>query len=374
MSTESETSTKPKRRALGKGLGALLPAKKAPTQAPSLRAKPSGTIPPVVSEQGAQSTQKTVTQKPATQKTVTEKTAQPPVATKAKETLSNQAAKPTQSFGITKTAKPSESYFKVPVEEIHPSPEQPRRVFAPEKLSELAQSIKEHGVIQPLIVRKRGLGGYFLIAGERRWRACQKAGILDIPVVVQSVTEKQAFERAIVENVQRDDLNVIEEAEAYQRLMSEHGLTQDNVALRVGKKRSTVANAIRLLKLPHQVREMVENDTLSMGHARALLSLDAPQDILKKAKQVKSERLSVRQLEKLIKDTKSGTLRAKAAAPKKEKSAAVRDLENRLSKALGAPVLVSSNKKNSGGKIEVTYADLDDLDRLIDQFSGYSKS
>ena len=360
MGTNSESPTKNKRRALGKGLGALLPAKKkestAGLQESTMRSKPRGTIAPPTSGYETKALKSPIA-KPIPSKT---------------SNLSTNAAPPSKEVTQT-TTKSHGNYFKVAVEDIHPSPEQPRRVFTPEKLSELAQSIKEHGVIQPLIVRKRSLGGYFLIAGERRWRACQNAGVLDIPVVVQSVTEKEAFERAIVENVQRDDLNVIEEAEAYQRLVSEHGLTQDDVATRVGKNRSTVANTLRLLKLPSQVLEMVENDHLTMGHARALLSLESSHDILKIAKQTKSERLSVRQVEKLIKAIKKGASPSKAPTPIKTKSAAVRDLENRLSKTLGAPVVVASNKKNSGGKIEVTYADLDDLDRLIDHFSGYKK-
>ena len=160
------------------------------------------------------------------------------------------------------------TYFAAGIEELHPGPEQPRRRFDDGKLGELAESIKAHGVIVPLVVRPRPGGGYFLIAGERRWRAAQRAGLHAVPVVVQDVVQSVALERALVENLQRADLGPLEEAAAYHRLIEEFGLTQEAIAERIGKDRSTIANAIRLLKLPPAVRQLVEDDRLSMGHAQ----------------------------------------------------------------------------------------------------------
>ncbi|HWM86850.1 MAG TPA: ParB/RepB/Spo0J family partition protein [Kofleriaceae bacterium] len=258
------------------------------------------------------------------------------------------------------------NYFLAPVEEIHASPNQPRKRFADGELDELAQSIRTHGVIQPLIVRARAGGGYILIAGERRWRASQRAGLLQVPVVVQDVSSRDSFERALVENLQRSDLNPIEEAEAYQRLLGEHGYTQEQVAERVGKERSTVTNSLRLLKLPSGVRDRVEEGALSMGHARALLGLESVSEIEVVARQVASKGLSVRATEALVRQRLAGA-RAKPAAKPARKSPSVRDVENRLTKTLGAQVNLLEGKKGKGGRIEIRYSDLDDLDRLLER-------
>jgi ParB family transcriptional regulator, chromosome partitioning protein len=258
------------------------------------------------------------------------------------------------------------TYFVVGVEEIQPNPEQPRRIFAEAHLEELAASIRAHGVIQPLVVRTRPEGGFVLIAGERRWRASQRAGLLQIPVVVQDVAPREAFERALVENIQRADLNAMEEAEAYARLVTEHGLTQEQVAERVGKERSTVANSLRLLKLPVAVRHLVEEDKLSMGHARALLALPSPVDMEVVARQVVARGLSVRATEQTVRG-KLGGARPAAAPPPPAKSASVRDVENRLTKSLGSPVALTEDRNGKGGAIEIRYADLDDLDRLLER-------
>ncbi len=260
----------------------------------------------------------------------------------------------------------SRSYFSAPVEEIHPSPNQPRKRFADAELDELAQSIRAHGVIQPLIVRARAGGGFILIAGERRWRAAQRAELLEVPVVVQDVSSRDSFERALVENLQRSDLNPIEEAEAYQRLVGEHGYTQEQVAERVGKERSTVTNSLRLLKLPSGVREKVEEGVLTMGHARALLGLESVSEIEVVSRQVVSKGLSVRATEALVRQRQAGA-KAKPAPKPVRKSPSVRDVENRLTKTLGAQVNLLEAKKGKGGRIEIRYADLDDLDRLLER-------
>jgi ParB family chromosome partitioning protein len=257
------------------------------------------------------------------------------------------------------------NFFTAGIEEIYPSPEQPRRRFDEAKLAELAGSIKVHGIITPLVVRPREGGGYYLIAGERRWRAAQKAALHELPVVLQEVNGQAAFERAIVENVQRSDLGPLEEAAAFQRLVDEFGLTQDQVAERIGKDRSTVANVIRLLKLPPVVRQLVEDDKLSMGHARALLGLEDAPAIERVARQVVDKALSVRAAEALVKKLRTPE---KPSAPKPAgKSASVRDLEERLTRAVGGPVTITEDEPGKAGRIEIRYLDLDHLDRLLDR-------
>lgn len=257
------------------------------------------------------------------------------------------------------------TYFSAQIEEVYPGPEQPRHNFEETALAELAESIKVHGVIVPLVVRPRPDGGYYLIAGERRWRAAQRAGLHEVPVVVQEVDSQVAFERALVENLQRSDLGPIEEATAFQRLVDEFGLTQDQIADRIGKDRSTVSNAIRLLKLPPAVRQMVEDDRLQMGHARALLGLDDAAAIERAARTVVDKALSVRATEALVKQGRA----PERAKPRRqvEKSASVRDLEERLTRALGGPVTISEDAPGKAGRIQIRYMDLDHLDRLLDR-------
>ena len=262
-------------------------------------------------------------------------------------------------------------YFQAAIEDVFPSPDQPRRRFEDVELDELAQSIRTYGVIQPLIVRTRDDGGYFLIAGERRWRASQRAGLERVPVVVQEVAAKEAFERALVENLQRSDLNPIEEAEAYRRLADEFGYTQEQVADRVGKDRSTVTNSLRLLRLPPKVRTMVEDGALSNGHAKALLALGSAGEIETAARAVALKRLSVRATEDLVKKQKrraedpNGDSSDKSKDASAGKSASVRDLEARLTRSLGARTQVLEDAKGKGGLLQIRYIDLDDLDRLL---------
>ncbi len=257
------------------------------------------------------------------------------------------------------------TYFAAGIEELYPGPEQPRRRFDEAKLAELAESMKAHGVIVPLVVRPRPEGGYFLIAGERRWRAAQRAGLHEVPVVVQEVAQGTALERALVENLQRADLGPLEEAAAYQRLVDEFGMTQEAIAERIGKDRSTIANSIRLLKLPPPVRQLVEDDRLSMGHARALLALDEPAEIERAARQVVDRQLSVRATEALVKKAKQPEDRR--PPPRPEKSASVRDLEERLTRALGGPVSITEDEPGKAGRIEIRYLNLDHLERLLDR-------
>ncbi len=255
--------------------------------------------------------------------------------------------------------------LSVPIEEVHPSrTHQPRKTFDEEQLDELTDSVRTQGIIQPLIVRPREAGGYELIAGERRWRAAQRAGLHEVPIVVRDVEETRAFEMALVENLQRTDLNPIEEAEGYQRLVDEFGYTQENLATRVGKERSTVANALRLLKLPPQVRDMVVGGRLSMGHARAILGLEAASDMERVARQTVAKELSVRQVEALVR--KEREPRASEPKPAAGQSPAARDLTERLQRALGTKVkLVEAGKGR--GHLELHYSSLDELDALLER-------
>ncbi|MFH0900207.1 MAG: ParB/RepB/Spo0J family partition protein [Pseudomonadota bacterium] len=272
-------------------------------------------------------------------------------------------------FGRPSNSPTMRDYYVAPIEEIHPSPTQPRRAFDEAELEQLAQSIRAEGIIQPLIVRQRPNpdgGGYYIIAGERRWRAAQRAGLHDVPVVIREASADKAFELALIENLQRADLNPLEIAEAYQHLSSERGLTQEQIAERVGKDRTSITNILRLLKLPPSVRAMVEQSSLSMGHARALLALESAQAIEALALRVAARKLSVRATEELVRRQKDGPDRPTQPA----KSAAVRDLEHRLTRSLGTRVQVNERGPGKSGRIEIQYANLDELDRLLDMLLG----
>jgi len=259
-------------------------------------------------------------------------------------------------------ATPGSGLRTLDIENIHPSNKQPRKHFDDARLDELAESIRSQGIIQPLVVRVREGGGFELVAGERRWRAAQRAGLHQVPAVVREVAESQAFEMALVENLQREDLNPIEEAEGYQRLVAEFGYTQESLSARVGKDRSTVANALRLLRLPPAVRALVIEGRLNMGHARALLGLESDPVIERLARQAVSRGLSVRQVESLVKrERETGNRPAETPA---QPSPAARDLVRRLEQTLGTKVkLVEATPKS--GHLEVFYSSLDELDAIL---------
>ena len=253
--------------------------------------------------------------------------------------------------------------FSCPIERIVPQRGQPRQHFAKEKVEELAASIKAHGLIEPIVVRRvPGQERYEIIAGERRWRASQKAGLKEMLVVVKDVSPKDAFELAIIENLQREDLNPVELAEAFDRMTKEHGLTQEALAARLGKDRTSIANTLRLLKLPPSVRSRVISGELSEGHARALLGAD-PGKIEDLAQQVVRGRLNVRAAEALVRSAKKG----RSSAPKPAmKSSAVRDLETRMTRAAGTKVVLrGTNPDGSKGEVTIPYENLDHLDRIL---------
>ena len=260
-------------------------------------------------------------------------------------------------------AERGESIRQIARAEIVPSPLQPRKVFKLAELNELVDSIKEKGVIQPLIVRKVG-DKYELIAGERRWRASGEAGLATLPVIVREATNRDVLELALIENLQRADLSPIEEAEAYARLMKEFSLTQEQVAQQVGKGRVAVANAVRLLTLPEQIRAWVGTGDLSVGHAKVLLGLSTAEEQLLAAERIRKENLTVRATERLVESLRAGTkppTKRKAAAA--TSTAIFADLQKRLQQHVGTRVRIIG--KADSGKIEIEYFSPADLDRIL---------
>jgi ParB family chromosome partitioning protein len=258
--------------------------------------------------------------------------------------------------------------FECPIERISPRSDQPRRRMDKERLAELAASIREHGIIEPIVVRRSGPGAdrFEIIAGERRWLACQRAGLKAVPVVVKDVTPDAAFELALVENLQREDLNPLEVAEAYERLLRPDGVTQQDVATRVGKSRVAVANALRLLKLPERIRALVHDDRLSEGHARALLGAPDEATMLAIAEKAMRGKLSVRQVERLARAAKRRRDGAPPPSPGagSGKTPAIRDLELRLARRLGARTEV--RHAGQAGTLTIHYGSLDELDRILE--------
>lgn len=255
------------------------------------------------------------------------------------------------------------SMFQCPIEKLVPCRTQPRRHFDAAALDELAASIRDHGLLEPIVVRRLAVEDrYEIVAGERRWRAAQRAGLREVPVYVRDVTADDAFELALVENIQREDLNPIEFAEALGRLMSEHGHTQESLAALLHKDRSTLANALRLLRLPDKVRELVISGQLSEGHARALLGAPDEPTLTRLAEKAAHQKLSVRQTEALVRAAKDAKDAGKASPA--GKSPGVRDLENRLARRYGTRCEVRD--KQGKGEIVIRYSDLDELDRILE--------
>lgn len=252
----------------------------------------------------------------------------------------------------------------VPIEFVSRNPKNPRRYFDEAELQDLAGSIRQHGIVQPVVVRSRDGGRYEIIAGERRWRAAQLAGLVEIPVIVRDVDDRTALELAIVENVQRADLNPLEEALGYEQLIAEHGYTQNDLGEIIGKSRSHVANSLRLLKLPEPVRDMLAEGSLSAGHARALVSTPDPVTL---AKTIASKGLSVRDAEKLA-QTHIKAQNAPPAEPREPKDSDTVALERSLTDRLGLAVAI--NHKGSGGQIKISYKTLDQLEEICRLLEG----
>jgi len=248
---------------------------------------------------------------------------------------------------------------------VKPNREQPRKNFDDEALEELAESIKKHGLLQPILVQDRN-DYYEIIAGERRWRAAMKAGLKEVPVIIKNLTEQEIVEIALIENIQREDLNPIEEALAYKRLLTEFNLKQEEVAERVSKSRTAVTNSMRLLKLDEEIQKMVENEELTTGHARSLLSIDDPAVQLELAKKIIAEKLSVRDIEKLVKNYgKTNPVKKKKD---NEMDVFYKDLEDKLKGILGTKVSISS-KGEGNGEIRIEFYSHDELDKYVSLLS-----
>jgi len=268
-------------------------------------------------------------------------------------------------FGNNTGSRASKGLTLVSVNKITPSPYQPRREFDERKLEELASSIKSHGLLQPVVIRIRPDGAYELIAGERRLRASALAGLNEIPAIVENVSDKDASTFALIENLQREDLNPLEEASGYHRLQEEFGLTQEDLAKLVGKSRSTVANSIRLLSLGTRSRELLQSGHLEMGHARALLALNGVEQD-KIAELIASKKHSVRQTEKLIRSMTPGSREQKKTAKQKTKEADLLILERELMDIIGAGVSIDQSSRTTG-KLSIRYGSLEELDGLIER-------
>lgn len=242
------------------------------------------------------------------------------------------------------------------ISQIEPNRSQPRRSFDEEALQELAQSISEHGVLQPILVRPQIYGGYQIVAGERRYRASRLAGLTEIPAIVRELSDGETMQIALIENLQRRDLNALEEAEGYKTLIEEYGFSQEDVARTVGKSRSAVANILRLLGLPDEIKPLLEEEKLSMGHARALLGLNDPDDIDGAAKKIINGRMSVREAENLVKRINlSAAEEPKKKPAKKKKPPIFTEVELSLSEHMGTKVHVTENKDNIGGTLSIEF-------------------
>lgn len=271
------------------------------------------------------------------------------------------------SSGDKKEQKKTEMVVKIA--KVEPNRDQPRKKFDEDALQELADSIKQFGLLQPILVQDRK-DYYEIIAGERRWRAAKIAGLKEIPVIVRQYTDQEIVEISLIENIQREDLNPIEEALAYKRLLEEFQLKQDEVAERVSKSRTAVTNSMRLLKLCDGVQQMIIDDMLSTGHARALIPIEDQEIQLQLAQKIFDEKLSVREVEKLVK----GILKPDKQEPKKEEKQQTlqyiyQDIENRLKEKFSRKVEISSKGKNGSGKIEIEFYSNEDLDRLVETLS-----
>ena len=296
------------------------------------------------------------------------------IQTEAAGKLADKARANKENTNKEKANKEKSDAVIVRISEVEPNREQPRKKFDEEKLQELSESIKTYGLLQPILVQKRD-DYYEIIAGERRWRAALKAGLKEIPVIVGDYSEKEILELSLIENIQREDLNPIEEAEAYKRLMDEFRLGQAEVAARVSKSRSAVANSLRLLKLEERVRKMVVDGQLSMGHARAILPVEDAERQYELAQKITEKQLSVRETEKIVKEMlKSGAEPDKSIVKieKQEEDPSIaiiyKQIEERLQQSLHTKVSIQ-RKRNGHGKLQIDFYNSDDLEKIIDRLT-----
>ena len=268
---------------------------------------------------------------------------------------------------VVKTESNAQGTY-VKITKVEPNREQPRKNFDEDALQELADSIKQYGIVEPLIVQDRKTH-YEIIAGERRWRAAKLAGLKEVPVIVRNYTEQEIVEISLIENIQREDLNPIEEAQAYKRLLTEFHLKQDEVAERVSKSRTAVTNSTRLLKLCDEVQQMIIDDMITTGHARALISIEDPEQQYTIAQKVFDEKLNVRDVEKLVKNLNKPEKAKKEPVADKALEVVYQDLEEKLKQSLGTKVSIAS-KGDGAGKLEIEFYTHDDLEKITDLLTG----
>ncbi|MCI9395991.1 MAG: ParB/RepB/Spo0J family partition protein [Lachnospiraceae bacterium] len=268
---------------------------------------------------------------------------------------------------VVKTESNAQGTY-VKITKVEPNREQPRKNFDEDALQELADSIKQYGIVEPLIVQDRKTH-YEIIAGERRWRAAKLAGLKEVPVIVRNYTEQEIVEISLIENIQREDLNPIEEAQAYKRLLTEFHLKQDEVAERVSKSRTAVTNSMRLLKLCDEVQQMIIDDMITTGHARALISIEDPEQQYTIAQKVFDEKLNVRDVEKLVKNLNKPEKAKKEPVADKALEVVYQDLEEKLKQSLGTKVSIAS-KGDGAGKLEIEFYTHDDLEKITDLLTG----
>lgn len=276
--------------------------------------------------------------------------------------IPDKVSKPTATKEVTATPTEDQAVL-VPINKVEPNKEQPRKHFNEDALLELSESIKQMGIIQPIVVQDRE-SFYEIIAGERRWRAAKQAGLKKIPVIIKNYSEQEIVEISLIENIQREDLNPIEEAFAYKRLLEEFNLKQDEVAERVSKSRTAVTNSIRLLKLDDRVQQMVIDDLIQTGHARALLGIEDKEKQYSMAQKVFDEKLSVRETEKLVKKAQKQKEEVEKTKTDKQLEIIYQDLEEKMKQILGTKVSINAKDENKG-RIEIEYYNKEDLDRLI---------
>ncbi len=276
------------------------------------------------------------------------------------------APAPNSSKNTSNNAPDDGQVTIVNITKVEPNRDQPRKTFDEDKLLELAESIKQYGIINPLLVQDRK-DHYEIIGGERRWRAAKKAGLKEVPVIIKNLTEEEIAEYALIDNIQRDDLNPIDEALAFKKLIDDFGYTQDVVAEKVSKSRVAITNSLRLLKLCEEVRQMVIDGKLSTGHARAIISIENPEEQLQIAEQIFDEKMSVRDTEKLVKNLGKPQKEKKKNTPKNESvESAYRELEEKCKQALGTKVEITS-KGDGTGKIEIEFYSTDDLEKISER-------
>ncbi len=342
---------------------AAAPKKSEETKPAAASKKPAGSKTAVGEAKAAADAEAIASVEVTAAETVTEDTAAVAVESKATEKAAKAKAAASKDAAGTEG-----SVISMRISKVEPNRDQPRKYFDDQAIEELADSVRQFGIIQPLLVQEKD-DYYEIIAGERRWRAAQKAGLKEVPVIIKNFTSQEAVEVSLIENIQREDLNPIEEAKAYERLVRDYGLSQEAVAGRVSKSRSSVTNSMRLLRLEESVQGMVETGAISEGHARAILGLTIPEEQKITAERVAKEHLSVRQTEKLVRDlTRPGKHKARVQANPVDE-AILMDLAEQLKNTLGTKVTIRPTGKK-GGKIEIEYYSDDDLDRLFTTLHG----